>query len=88
MENKNWILICCRGRDIEKPIFFKTKDEARSKMCKEVADTVGADKSEVFESYLKGTKYNDYCIVGEDYAFCDLNEPIDWKIYNIGVSIL
>lgn len=81
---KNWMLICCYERDIERPRFFETKEEAVAAMCAEVADYTGLTVEEVEEARNNGMETdNGSTYIGEDYAWSDRHACCDWKIFCI-----
>ena len=87
---KNWMLISCFERDIDRPLFFNTKDEAFKAMVEDFANTTCMTVEEAMEVYNSGEHV--YCEVTDNEAWC--NEAwcnnrgnYDWKIFNIGGDI-
>ena len=65
---KKYVLITVINREIYKPTFFDTKEEAHEQMCFEVKDVFG--DSEAAE-------------IGGDFAYGDYGVDYDWQIFEV-----
>ena len=81
---QKWMLVSCCDREIDIPLFFDTYKEAYDAMCKDFAQIVGVDASELID--ITKSEIADMHDVGilPDAAWAEKRgSKYDWKIFDV-----